>query len=447
MRRPLPRSLLRVAVLVSAAALPLTYLATAAMAQDAAGWLMAGGDPAHSGTREGPRPPYSVTWEQPTGAGGPASGVAVSDDVVVVVTREGVVALDPARGDVIWERERSSGPAGVPAIAGDLILYARGSGESAQLVARELETGDLAWEASLGSAAAGGPTVEGDTVVVGTGGGEVVALDLGTGEESWSFETAGAVTGAPAIADDVVVAAAYRAGTATTTVYGLDLSEGGEDGSLWRLSPGAVGPASSPAVAAGRAFVGLSDLSYRAVSLDEGNELWTARTRDGFGPRQVPAAGEALILADRTHLYRLDPGTGEELWVFRLADLTTIGARVNTLLASSPAVSAGAALIGAADGTLSAIDVASGRRVWRTGLSGPVGPVAVSAERIYAVTMGDEGAVVALEHDPDGRLLNEVSPTVLFVGGALLNFAAAAAAVGAAIILVFRFALRPRPSS
>jgi hypothetical protein len=60
------------------------------------------------------------------------------------------------------------------------------------------------------------------------------------------------------------------------------------------------------------------------------------------------------------------------------------------------------------------------------------------------VTLGEEGGVTAFEHDPEGRLLDEVSPTVLFVGRAILNFVAAAAAVGAVILLLFRFALRPR---
>ena len=425
---------------------PILVLGDGATAQEQGDWPMAGRDAAHSGTAAGPEPPYTEVWEREVGGGGPATGVAVSEEVVVAVTREGVLGLDPGDGSVLWERGRAPGSTGVPAISGDLVLHARAEGVSGQVVARDVTTGDLVWQATLGAAPAGGPTISGKTAVVGTGGGEVVALDLETGKVMWRFATTGGVTGPPAIDGEVVVASAYQGSSAVSTVYGIDLSAGSEDRSLWQLSPGAAGPPSAPAIGDGRVYVGISDLNMRAVDLAEGNELWTASSRDGFGPRQVPAAGDALVLADRTHLYRVDAATGELLWTFRLADLLTAGeGRLNTLLASSPAITGGAVLLGSGDGTLSAIDLVSGHRLWRQDLgSGPVGPVAADGDRVYTVTLGEEGSVVALEHDPDGRLLDEVSPTVLFVGRALLNFAVAAAAVFAAVLLLFRFALRPR---
>lgn len=444
MRPPLP-ACSRVSALVLVAGFAAASFTAAASAQETV-WPMAGRDAAHSATADGPAPPYEVAWEREVGDGGPAAGVAVTEDVLVAVTGEGVVALDPSDGRVLWERGRSPGSAGVPAISGDLVLHARSEGVSGQVVAREVGTGDLVWQATLGSTPAGGPTVAGRMALVGTAAGQVVALDLADGEVAWRFRTAGGVTGPPAVADEVVVASAYQRSSGNSTVYGLDLAAGAEDGPLWQLSPGAVGPPSAAAVGDDRVYVGISDLKVRAVDLGDGNEVWTAGSRDGFGPRQVPAAGEALVVADRTHVYRLDPATGKELWTFRLADLLPVGeGRVNTLLSSSPAISGRTVILGSGDGVLSAIDLASGHRVWRRDLGpGSVGPVAVGAERIYAVTLGEGGKVVALEHDPDGQLLDEVSPTVLFVDVALLNFAAAAAAVSAALLLLFRFALRPR---
>jgi hypothetical protein len=46
---------------------------------------------------------------------------------------------------------------------------------------------------------------------------------------------------------------------------------------------------------------------------------------------------------------------------------------------------------------------------------------------------------VALEHDPEGDLLAEPSPTTLFLGRALLNFAVAALVLGGAMILLVRW--------
>jgi outer membrane protein assembly factor BamB len=101
--------------------------------------------------------------------------------------------------------------------------------------------------------------------------------------------------------------------------------------------------------------------------------------------------------------------------------------------------------MGSASGELSAIDVETGRRVWRRDLGdGAAGPIAVTSDRLYAVTLGEGGSLVALESDTGGSLLDEVSPTVLFARDAVVNFAIAALAVGIAIWLLFRFALRSR---
>ncbi len=416
---------------------------TSALAQES--WPMAGRDATHSASADGPAPPYRVAWDL-EGEDAPVTGVAATAEAVVVLTADAVRALDPADGAVLWERGRPSGPVGVPAIGRNLIIHARDEGISGQVVARDLESGDLVWQAPVGGAPTGGPTIAEDAVFVGTLRGEVIALDLASGEERWRFETLGGVAGAPAVADGVVVAASYQGSTGRSTVYALDAETGAEDGTVWQYSGGPVGPPSAPSIGDGLAYIGLSDLEVRAFDMEEGRERWSFTSRDGFGPRQIPAAGAALLVADRTHLYRLDPTSGVEQWSWLIADLSPVTeSRVETLLASAPAVSGTTALLGSASGELSAIDVESGRRVWRRDLgAGAVGPIAVTSDHIYAVTLGDEGSLLALEHDPGGTLLDEISPTVLFVGEAVITFAMAALAVGLAIWLLFRFALRPR---
>jgi eukaryotic-like serine/threonine-protein kinase len=444
MRRPAPRARFRVPILALVAAGSMMWPAATATAAES-DWPMAGHDPAHSGTVDGPAPPYEVSWSQEVGERGPITGAAVTERAVVLLTRESVVALDPATGEVLWEEGRTPGPAGVPAIAGNLVLFASSDGALGQIVARDVRDGALEWQTVLGSAAPAGPTVTGDTVVVGTLEGEVVALDLKSGLVRWRFETAGALSGAPAVDGELASAASYRSSTGKATFYGIDLGTGEVDPSGWQFSPvEVVGQPSAVASEDGVVYVGTTDQNIRA--LREGVEIWTSRSRDLFGARQIPAAGEALIIADRSHMYRLDLETGEEAWTYQLADLSpTSTGGFNTLLASAPAISGTAAIIGSGDGTLSAIDIDSGLRVWHSDLGdGAVGAVAATGDRVYAVTLGEDGSVVALEHDPDGTLLREVSPTVLFLGRALLNFATAAVALGALLLLVFRFALRPR---
>lgn len=440
--RPL-RTFPRVPVLPTAllAGAVVSFLASSVRAQES--WPMAGHDAAHSGTAVGPVPPYGVAWELEDQ---PVTGVAATEHAVVVVTSDSVRALDPSDGTELWARGRPPGPAGVPAIADRLVIHARDEGVAGQVVARDLATGELTWQAPLGSAAVGGPTVAEGAVFVGTAAGEVVALDLDAGRELWRFETRGAVAGAPAVSQEIVVAASYEASTGLSTVYALDAEAGATDGALWEHAAGPVGPPSAPSIAGGLAYIGLSNREVRALDLEDGVERWSFTSRDHFDPRQVPAAGDALVLADRTHLYRLDAASGEERWSWLLAELTPLpGNRLETLLASSPAVSSVTVLMGNASGELSAIDLDSGRRVWRRDLGeGVAGPIAVTPDRVYAVTLGQDGSVVALENDPGGSLLEEVSPTVLHIEEAVVNFAGAAAAVGLAIWLLFRFALRPR---
>lgn len=409
---------------------------------------MAGRDAAHSGAADGPGPPYREAWSRDVGLGGPVAGPVVARDAVVVVAARGVVALDPATGEVLWEMDRSEGPAGTPAVVGELVVHASGSESSGALVARNLEDGIEAWRAFVDGSVPGGLVASGGLVYAATTEGTVVAVEAGTGEERWRSEVEGRIEATPAVAGGLVLVASENRQTGVTTLYALDAERGPGDGpATWRFSPpNPSAPASAPASAGRRAFLATSDGAVRAVDLETGEEAWAAELRATVSDRQVPAAGSVLVVADRLHVYGLDANGGGERWVFRLADLRALpDGRTNTLGASSPAVSEGAAVIGDASGVLSAVDLGSGRRVWIGDIGpGPVGAVAVGSEHIFAASLGPEGSVVGLERDPDGALLDEVSPTTLFPLQALLNFLVALVAVGVPLLVLSRLALRRR---
>ena len=411
-------------------------------------WPMAGRDAVHSGAADGPAPPYRRAWTRGIGFGGPVAGPVVAGGAVVVVAARGVVALDPDQGTVLWQAERSPGPAGPAAVAGDLVVHATGTGTRSALVARRLGDGREVWRAFTDSPVPSGPTVAGGVVYAGTRDGLLLALDAAEGEERWRFETAGGVETSPAVAQGLVLAASQDGRSGQVTVQAVDAERGGEE-PAWRYTPQGVSsiPAESPASDGRSVFVASSDGTIRALGLEGGQEVWTADARDIVSPAQIPAAADGdLVVADRIHLYLLDPGTGEQEWLFRLADLRVLAdGRGNTLSSSSPAVTGDTVVIGDASGLVSAVSLRGGLRVWRGDVGdGPVGEVAVGEDLIFVVSESEEGDLVALEHDPDGRLLREVSPTVLFPLRALLNFAAAFVVVTAAILALFRVALRAR---
>jgi outer membrane protein assembly factor BamB len=410
---------------------------------------MVGRDPRHSGTGDGPSPPYRIAWSVPVEAGGPLAGPVIADDALIVPAAAAIVALAPEDGRVLWSWPRTEGPSGPAAVGQGLVFHASGGGSATTIVARRLDDGREVWRAPVGSAVTGGPAVDRGAVFVGTGAGLIVALDAETGQERWRFETDGAVSTSPAVAGALVLAVSQNLDSGRATIYGIHADRGPEEGPEWQLTPPQLPSAFPTSVSATEdfAFVGTSDGQIRGLDLGTGRERWSTPSRELFVPRQVPAASpEGLVIADRVHLFLLDPSTGSERWTYRLADLQMLpGGRVNSLAASSPAVTGEAAVIGDAGGLASAIDLSSGHLVWRADVgAGPVGAVAVAKDRIYLSSQGREGRVVALEHDPEGRLLNEVSPTVLFPLRALATFVAAAVVVGGLLLGLFRYALRPR---
>lgn len=409
---------------------------------------MLGRDPGHSATAEGPSPPYRVGWSESVGLGGPMAGPVAAGGLVVIVARSGVSALDPATGDVAWSADRTPGPAGEAAISGDAVVHASGIGSTAAVVARGLSDGRERWRAFTGSAVPGAVVIEGDVAYVGTSDGALLGFDLSTGEERFRFQADGAITGPPAVSGGQVIAAWEQRAVGRATVRAVDTTSGAtEPAPAWQVSsrPGSL-PSGVVSADQDTAFVAAGDGSFRALGLSAGDQRWVTGLRDAVAGGQVPAAGPALVAADRLHVSRLDPSTGAEEWSFRLADFRALGDdRVNTLSASSPAVSGGAVIAGDATGLASAIDVATGHRVWRADLGpGAVGPAAVDGDRIYLSTLGSDGLVVALEHDPQAPRLDEVSATVLSPSRALFNFLVAFVAVSIVILGLFRYALSGR---
>jgi outer membrane protein assembly factor BamB len=379
-----------------------------------------------------------------------AGPVVVPQAVVVVAARE-VVALDPATGAPRWSVPRSEGSAGSAAISAGLVIHASGEEGSASLVARRITDGREQWRAYLDGPAPAGPIVAEDVVYVGTRSGVLHGFDVNTGAEGFRFDAPGAIEGSPAVGGERVVAAWEEAATRRATVRAVDVGSGLEERApAWQLTsrPGGL-PTAAVAVRGRSAFVAAGDGSLRAVDLETGVERWTVVLRDAVVSGQVPAAGPSPVVADRIHVSRLDPATGDEVWSHRLADFRALGEdEVNTLAASAPAVTGQAVVLGDATGVASAVDIVTGRRVWRADLGdGAVSAVAADGERLYLATLGPGGEVVALENDPQGRPLDEVSDTVLSPLRALLNFVLAFLVVSAVIVALFRYVLGGRRRS
>jgi outer membrane protein assembly factor BamB len=446
--RPLRRSL-RIAAIAACFIVAASGSRAATEAfQEATDWPMAGKDPAHSGEADGPVPPYREAWRATLGGGGPVAGPIVAAGLVVVVTDREVRALDAGTGRPMWKVARSAGDAGVPAASGDLVVHASGGARTGTVVARTIVDGTLQWRTNLGSAVPGPIVIGQGLVFAGTADGFLVGLDLASGEERFRFEAPGAIAGAPALSSGLVLASWEERGTGRATVRAFELHPDGQaPAPLWQITtdPGLLASA-GVSVGRGTVFVAAGDGSVRAVEPEGGVERWVVRLPEVTASDQIPLAGPALIVADRLHVSALDPASGEERWSYRLADGRNLGGReVNTLSATTPAVVGSAVVLGDATGLISAIDLRSGRRVWRADIgNGATAPPAAGGDLLYVATLGSEGELVALEHDVEGRLLDEVSDTVLSPVRAVLNFLVAAASAFIIILGTFRYLLGGR---
>ena len=434
-------------------------------AQDAAsGWPMTGGDAAHTGTVEGPVPPFRVAWEAPF-PGGLAAGPVVAGGVVIGLGRNRIAALDARTGEELWEAQRSPGRTGSPVVIGDLVIHPSGTGSHAAVIARGLEDGTERWRAFPGSAVRAGLVAQGGTVYAGTAEGLVVALGVRDGEEVWRLDLDGAIEAAPALSDGTLVVVVEQRSTRTSAVVSIDAGTGEE---AWRFTslPSGAG-ATPPSTAQGVVYVGAADASVHALDLETGSERWSTGTESEFvlpppvfTAHQVPAVAGDPIVADIAHLQRFDAATGRESWSFRFP---------NGLYRSGVAVAGGYGLVGDFSGGLAAVDLQSGRMVWHADLGrGPATSPAADGARVYAGLVGLKrpaeprpagspagaedpavpeiatrriGSLIALEHDPSGSLQSVPSESTLFPLPAVLNFLAAALAVALVSVGLFGFAL------
>ena len=397
-------------------------------------WPMVGGNASHSGTSDGPEPPYRVAWSASDVA--PLAGPVVADEAVILVEAERVVALEPGSGELLWDAARDEGPGGPAAVAGNLIIFAEGRGAEAAISAVRLDDGEPAWTTTTRAPVLGGPAVHSDEVFVGTADGRVLSLAADGGTQRWEYRAPGRADISPAVDGETVFVAAEDLTSGVATVYALDAATGRE---RWRFSPS--GPAigvSSVSVRDGTAVVGMGDFLIHGLDAANGAERWRARARAPFTAWLVPVAGEPLVVGDGAgHLYGVDGDSGKLEWTFRVP---------GDLVEASPIVAGSAAVVGDSGGQVSAIDLRTGLLVWkRTIGAAPVGAIASDGERLFVAVQGRGGRLVALEHDPGGRLVSEHSPTELFLGRALLNFGVAALVLGAALIFGFRALInRPR---
>lgn len=238
------------------------------------------------------------------------------------------------------------------------------------------------------------PTVEKETVFVGDDLGRLTAYSLKNGKQLWSFQSEKRIVGTPAVNESIVVF-----GSADCRIYGLDAKDGRL---LWTVN------ADKPVLGAvtidnGIAYIGASDGCFRAIDIRTGKVIWTYKDVKGYIETKPLVTEDKVIFGawDNT-LYALNKADGKELWKWT-GGLTRMHF---SPAAVWPVAANGKVFITDPQRAMTAIDIRTGKTVWRTFQSMVRETIGLSedGERLYSKTMNDSIVCYSTQGDHPSRL-------------------------------------------
>ena len=235
------------------------------------------------------------------------------------------------------------------------------------------------WITDQGAAIFSSPVVVGKCIYAADNAGRVVCYDS-SGKMLWKYATGARIIGTPAISKGVLVA-----GSADGFIYGINA----KDGTLrWRLKTDAP-CVSAVTIDDGTAFVGGGDHRFRAIRVSDGSVLWQSDGIKGYVETRPLVTDGKVVFGDWANtLYCLDRKTGKQLWTWQPP-------RKNNMHYSPagcwPVAANGCVFICDPERAMTAIDLNSGRQLWRTYQSKVRESIGLSKDgkRIYAKTMQD----------------------------------------------------------
>jgi outer membrane protein assembly factor BamB len=225
--------------------------------------------------------------------------------------------------ETLWSRDVGSGVDEQylklrPTVVGGRVYAA---GRDGDVAAYDALTGDLVWEQQTDVPISGGPGIGEGLVLVGTSEAGVVALWAETGEPAWRTRVSSEVLATPAAAGGVVVVR-----TGDGKLFGLSRDSGKRIWVYDRTVPVlTLRGTSSPVTAGDTVLAGFDSGRLVSVSLRDGQPVWEARVAVPRGrselERMVDIDGDPVV-ADREvyvatfqgDVAAVDLGTGRVLW-------------------------------------------------------------------------------------------------------------------------------------
>jgi len=309
------------------------------------------------------------------------------------------------------------------------VLYA--AARDGEVRALDAATGRTRWEADADAELSAGPSAGDGLVVVGTTGGSIIALDAETGRQRWRVKVGGEVLAAPLVAGGRVVVRSVEG-----RLRGLDAADGKEAWMVEDIVPRLTLRGTSPPVRAGDSVLcGFDSGRVMAVALANGDILWQAQVSTPRGRSElerladidaaVRVSGEEVYaIGYQGRIAMIALNNGQLWWARDLSSYSGLAIDDTQLYVATsdgevvalrrrdggtvwqqtglqrrglgtPALHAGAVVVGDFDGYLHWLDRASGRFVARERPGGSriaAAPVVVD-DRLFVIDEG--GKVVA----------------------------------------------------
>jgi len=223
------------------------------------------------------------------------------------------------------------------------------------------------------------PVIYNKNVYVGDDLGFLSCYSLSSGKKMWEFKSENRIVGTPAASNGVVVF-----GSADKKIYGVNA----KTGKLCWECPAKEAVLGAVTIDNGIAYIGASDHTFRAIDVKTGKLRWEYTDVKGYiETRPLIYEDKVIFGAWDNNLYALDKESGRELWKWN-GNLTRMHF---SPAAVWPVAANGKVFITDPQRAMTAIDVNSGKTIWRTFQSTVRETIGLSSDkmRLYSKTMQD----------------------------------------------------------
>ncbi|MCG8416554.1 MAG: PQQ-binding-like beta-propeller repeat protein [Proteobacteria bacterium] len=386
-----------------------------------ADWPQLGGDPRHQGRASSElAPPLRTVWARSVGQNLHGSSPALVDGRLFVPitdfgdgTSAGVVALDAHTGEELWRHQTGFSVRGAPAVARGIAVIAANNGT---VHAVDAVTGDVRWTFQLGAihppaytSLYTSPTIVDSVVYIGIRR-ELVALDIETGEPIW--------TTVPSPTEGIWgthAAVAVNSGVAVSSFAigkeGLIAWDPGTGQRLWQTDRDVtIGLHASPVIADNTVYTLNWSTTLHAVDLFTGTVHWARKLASSsgewrFGAAATPAIADGMLYVPlhEGYIAAIDAASGVEGWRFAGRPSSIHPAHYQTEssgFSAAPVVTGSLLWVGGSDGTVTALDRASGKVVWEDAMGSPIAMGLVASGTMLFIATYD-GVVRAMRSASD----------------------------------------------